>query len=63
MVIPSRTIYALISFLVSINAPFSRKVVISRKIENSRQFDENPNSLLKLLMLSYFLLVYLNLGG
>ena len=30
-------------------APFLRKVVISRKIENSRQIDGNPDSLLKFL--------------
>ena len=30
--------------------PFSRKVVISRKIENSRQTDGNPDNLLKFLI-------------
>lgn len=37
--------------------------MISREIEKSLQFDGNPDSILKFLMLPYFLLVFLNLGG
>ena len=37
--------------------------MISRKIENFRQFDGNPDSLFKFLMLPDFLLPGLNFGG
>ena len=34
----------------TVSAPFSRKVVISREIEKSRQIDGNPDGLLKFLI-------------
>ena len=39
--------YNNLTYSNSNNVPFLRKVVISREIENFRQFDGNPDSLLK----------------